>query len=75
MDVNDPNYPIPIKKLRDHGYPFCTAIHYRESQQGRLITKKIRGRRFVLKKDADAWLNTFAYPPSVFESETEQHIA
>jgi hypothetical protein len=67
MNANEPNYPIPIKKLRDHGYPFCTAIHYRESRAGRLTTTKIRGRTFVLKKHADAWLNTYA------QSENQQY--
>ena len=71
MDVNDPNFPIPIKKLRDHGYPFCTAIHYRERAAGRLRVIKIHNRNFVLRKDADAWLNSYAYPPSEFETETE----
>jgi hypothetical protein len=70
MDANNPNYPIPIRKLPDHGYPFCKAlpdhgypfckaIHYREVRAGRLTTTKIRGRTFVLKKHADRWLKNW----------------
>jgi hypothetical protein len=64
MDASNPNYPIPIRKLPDHGYPFCTAIHYRESRAGRLITTKIRGRTFVLKKHADRWLKNWVVAAS-----------
>jgi hypothetical protein len=73
MDVNDPNFLIPLKKLRDFGFPFCTAIHYRERAAGRLRVIKIHNRNFVLRKDADAWLNSYAYPPSEFETESEQY--
>ena len=60
MDANNPNYPIPIRKLPDHGYPFSSkAIYYREARAGRLITTKIRGRTFVLKKHADRWLKNW----------------
>jgi hypothetical protein len=70
MDVNDPNFPIPVKKLKDHGFPFCTSIHYQEHAAGRLKFTKIRNRNFVLRKDGDAWLNTYVHPPSEFDTET-----
>jgi len=59
MDASSPNYPIPIRKLPDHGYPFCKAIHYREVRAGRLVATKIRGRTFVLKKHADSWFKSW----------------
>jgi hypothetical protein len=59
MDASNPNYPIPIQQLPDHGYPFCTAIHYQEVRAGRLVVTKIRGRTFVLKKHADKWLKNW----------------
>jgi hypothetical protein len=58
MDRNDPNYPIPIGKLREHGYPCCRSRHYDEVKAGRLVVTKSGNRNFVLKKDADAWLAT-----------------
>ena len=58
MDSNDPNYPIPILKLNEHGYPGRKAHHYRERAAGRLTTTQMGGRTYVLKKDADAWLNS-----------------
>jgi RNA 3'-terminal phosphate cyclase len=57
MDTNDPNFPIPILKLKQHGYPGSKAHHYRAA--GRLVTTQMGGRTFVLKKDADAWLHGF----------------
>jgi hypothetical protein len=56
MDANDPNYPIPFRKLGEYGYPGCTAKHYQERKAGRLPTIQMGARTFVLKKDADAWL-------------------
>jgi len=58
MDANDSNYPIPFRKLREHGYPGCTAKHYQERKAGRLPTVQMGTRTFVLKKDADEWLQS-----------------
>jgi len=55
MDANDPNFPIPVRELGDHGYPGRRSTHYREAKAGRLILVKMRNRTFVLRKHADAW--------------------
>ncbi len=57
MDRTDPNYPIPFRKLSEHGYPGKTAYHYMQVQRGLLTVTKMGRRTFVLKRDADAWLS------------------
>ena len=59
MTPDSPDFPIPVRLLPAHGYPFCKAIHYREARAGRLTMTKIRGRTFVLKKHADRWLKNW----------------
>ena len=56
MDFNDPNYPIPIGKLRDHGYPLCRSEAYKAKNAGKLVVTKSGSRNYVRKADADAWL-------------------
>jgi hypothetical protein len=58
MGTIDPAQAIPIRKLGEYGYPGSRVTHYREIAAGRLIARKVRGRTFVLRVDADAWLRS-----------------
>lgn len=53
MDTKDPNFLIPIGKLRQYNIPLSRAKAYQELKAGRLIVTKVGPRNFVRKADGD----------------------
>jgi len=58
MGTIDPAQAIPIRKLGEYGYPGIACYPLSRIAAGRLIARKVRGRTFVLRVDADAWLRS-----------------
>jgi hypothetical protein len=67
---------IPIRKLRDAGYPLSPAQAYREIAAGRLRAIKRGWKTFVLPQDAETWLqNLPAMAPKASERVVDAAVA